>query len=443
MHNKSRFRNGTFASFAVLAFSVGLLAGCGNQADKTTTAQGDKKEEAETTSVVTPTVDVVPVEQKKLNAELDLPGNLEAFQDVPIHAKVEGYISWIGVDRGSRVKKGDLMITVVAPEVDAKVKEASAKVSAADAAYRQAQATMDGMIEKQVEANAKFDADQLTYSRLAEAAKTPGAIAQNEVDMAQKTVEGDKARSNSMQAEVGAARNLVASEKNNLVAARNVLDSVRAMKSYLEIRAPFDGVITERNVHNGSIVAVDAARTGVPLVRIQEKDHLRLVVAVPESAVSGIHTGMEVPFTLPAYVGKTFHGTVARPGYALDTKTRTMPVELDVQNPTGDLEPGMFATVKWDVTRPYDTNFLPQSAVASDLKGTFVVLVKDGVAQRVHVVQGQSMGNLVEVIGDVKPGDMVALKATDELKSGTKVIAKTADEAQIAASGQKSSAGGE
>jgi hypothetical protein len=144
---------------------------------------------------------------------------------------------------------------------------------------------------------------------------------------------------------------------------------------------------------------------------------------------------------VPAFLGKTFYGTVARLGYALDTKTRTMPVELNAWNPTGELEPGMFATVKWHVTRPYKTLFLPASAIGSDLKGTFVVRIKGGTVERVTVKRGLSMNELVEVVGDITPEDEVALKATDELRSGTKVIAQLANQLEIESASQNAASG--
>jgi multidrug efflux pump subunit AcrA (membrane-fusion protein) len=390
-----------------------------------------------------PTVPVVEVRKEKLEKTVNLPGELLAYQDVPVHAKVEGYIKWIGVDRGSIVKKGQKMITIFCPELDEKAKEAAAKMSAAQSAYRQAQANEDAVRSKLVEAKARLDADRLTFVRLQQAAQTPGAIAQNEVDLQEKSVESDQARVQSVSKEASAAANLVVAEKHNVKAAEEVLNALKDMTAYLTIAAPFNGVITERNVHEGSIVAVDASRSALPLVRVQQTDLLRLVVAVPEDSVSGTKIGQKFQFTVPAFVGRTFEGIVARPAYALDTTTRTMPVEMNVYNAKSELEPGMFATVKWLVSRPYDTLFVPAPAVKSDLKGTFVIRVKDNVTERVEVQRGLAMGNEVEISGKINASDLVALKATDELKTGTRLIAKLADSNDVQKASQHSSAGGE
>lgn len=425
------------------AFLLGTLSMCMLSACNTSGKQESQESSAHQTPGAAPVIPAVKIAARSLNSEMDLPGELVAYRDVPLHAKVEGFVAWIGVDRGSTVRKGQRLVVITAPELNSKVSEAQAKMSASEAGYRQAQSAYQGAVSKQAEAKAKLDADELTYSRLLQAAKTPGAIAQNEVDIVLKAVEGDKAKVDSLRSEVAAAANLVTAQKNNITAAKHVVQAIKDMNAYLTISAPFDGVITERNVHEGSIVAVESSRTGLPMLRIQQKSLLRLVVAVPEESVGGVKMGTKIPFSVPAFLGKSFEGTVARLGFALDTKTRTMPVELDVPNPSGVLEPGMFATVKWSLTRPYTTLFAPLSAVATDLKGTFVMLVNNGVAQRVSVNRGKQMDNVVEVVGKIKAGDLVALKATDEIKSGSKVSVKNAGEAQILSASKHESSGGE
>jgi RND family efflux transporter MFP subunit len=422
------------------------LASCGHdeQAEKgsakaTAATSSDTKVE----SNKLPKVPVVPVRREKLEKILNLPGEMRAYQDVPIHAKVEGFIQSIVVDRGSFVKKGQLLLTIFCPELNEKVKESAAKLASAESSYRRAQAGEDAVKSKLVEAQARLDANSLTYQRLAEAAKTPGAVAQNEVDIQQKTVESDRARVESVRQEVAGAKSLVLAEKHNVNAAREVMGSLKDMLAYLTVRAPFDGVITERNVHEGSIVAENGQRDALPLVRIQERDVLRLVVAVPEDSVSGTELGEKIEFSVPAYLGKKFYGIIARPAYALDQATRTEPVEMNVYNNNRELDPGMFANVRWVVTRPYPTLFVPASAVNSDLKSTFVIRVQNNVAERVEVKRGLAMGEQMEIIGGLKEGDMVALKATDELKTGTRLESSIASEQDVQKAMQHSSAGGE
>lgn len=368
---------------------------------------------------------IVPVSKKSLDVSLELPGELLAYRDVGIHAKVQGYVSWIGVDRGSHVKTGQDLIKISCPELNEKLREAEAKLAVTQSTWRESQARYQAEFEKQSEAKAQLDADTLTANRLAEANKTPGAVAQNDVDLAQKKVEGDLSRLHGIESNIQAMLALVASQKQNISAAQNLVKSIAAMQSYLTIKAPFDGVITERNVHEGSIVAVENGRNAESLVRIQERRRLRLVVAVPESAVSGITKGRALTFTVPAYMGRKFEGVIARPGYALDHATRTMPVELDVNNSKAELEPGMYAKVDWKQSRSGQSLFVPASSVGNDLKGSFVILVKNNSTRRVPVSTGVPMGNQIEIAGDITDSDNVLLRADDradkELKSGTRL----------------------
>lgn len=386
---------------------------------------------------------VVPVKKEKLDVKLELPGELLAFRDVPIHAKVEGYISWIGVDRGSQVKKGEPMIKISCPELGEKLSESDAKKSSAESTLRETQSRYQSELERLVEAKTQLDADQLTASRLLEASKTVGAVAQNDVDQAQKKAEASASRVHAIEANVKAVAAVVEAQKNNLQATVKVKQSIIAMQDYLTIRAPFNGTITERNVHEGSIVAVESSKAGLPLVRIQDRKHLRLVVAVPEAAVSGIAKGKVLTFTVPAFLGKVFHGSISRPGYALDRNTRTMPVELDVDNSSAELEPGMYAKVAWQQTRSGDSLFVPGSCVGTDLKGTFVILVQNNNSKRVVVRSGVPMGNLIEIDGPLKEGDTVLLRADDRSEAVLKSGVRLATNAEIKSANRRSAASGE
>lgn len=404
-----------------------MLQSCGRNAQP----EGSNSPKSISSEKTQDTVLVVKAQFSQLRNKIVVPGELLAYQDVPIHAKVEGFISWIGVDRGSWVKKGQKMMTIYCPELLEKIDEASAKLSAAQAVVTRARSTLQNEKAQLLEEQAKLDADQLTYTRLVEAARTPGAIAQNDVDIAEKTVEGDRGRVQAGNAAISAAEAVIVAEQRNVLAAQRVVDSLKAMRSYLTIEAPFDGVISSRNVHQGSIVAVDAARTASPLVRILQVSLLRLVAAIPEDAVGSLHEGDKIPFTVPAYPGRMFEGTVVRPAFAIDPSTRTMPVELNVPNVPRVLDPGMFCNVEWTVSRAYKTAFLPGSAVGTDLVGSFVNKVVDGLVKRVPVKKGDTMGDLIEIIGDVKEGDEFLLKATNELKDGSRITVELASTDQV------------
>jgi membrane fusion protein (multidrug efflux system) len=153
---------------------------------------------------------------------------------------------------------------------------------------------------------------------------------------------------------------------------------------------------------------------------------LRLVVAVPEADVAGISAGDKVNFSVPAFPGQTLTGEVARISQALEVKTRTMPVELDVANSAARLAPGMYAEVIWPVGRRQASLFVPPSAIATTTERTFVIRIRNGATEWIDVKRGQPMGDLIEVFGALEPGDEVAVRGTDELREGTQVTPKQA-----------------
>jgi RND family efflux transporter MFP subunit len=163
-----------------------------------------------------------------------------------------------------------------------------------------------------------------------------------------------------------------------------------------------------------------------PIVRIETTTRHRLVVPVPENDVAGVSEGTMVSFTLPSFPGRTFHAPIARISRDVDSKTRTMPVELDVSDPAAELVPGEFCEVEWPVKRTYPTLFVPVSSVASDLQRSFVIRVRQNHTEWVDVSTGARAGNLIEVFGDLRPGDDVVVRGTDELRPDTQVSPRRA-----------------
>jgi RND family efflux transporter MFP subunit len=161
----------------------------------------------------------------------------------------------------------------------------------------------------------------------------------------------------------------------------------------------------------------------IALLVIQQVSHLRLVVPVPEENVSGIMNGANVQFQVPAWPERTYSGAIARISHALEQKTRTMNVELDVMNRDGSLAPGMYPSVKWPVRRSRPSLFVPKTSVVTTTERTFVIRSQNGQAEWVDVRKGVAEGDLVEVFGNLKPGDMVVRRATDEIREGTQIQA--------------------
>ena len=339
-------------------------------------------------------VNVTTVKSKVLDITIALPAQLTPYETVAVYPKVTGFIERIAVDRGSRVRSGQMIAQLSAPELLAQRSQAEAAVQKTEADHEAA--------------NAKLASDQATFAHLQEAAKVPGVVAGNDLLVAEQTVTADRA--------------LVQAAENNVRAAQESLRSVSQLESYLKIAASFDGVVTERNLHPGALVGPSSGASGnEPIVQIASLRRLRLVVPVPEAYVGGIRKGTEVAFSVAEFPGQTFHAPIARIASAVDEKTRTMPVELDVHNDDERLTPGVFATVQWAVRRSYPTLLVPSTAVATDLQRTFVVRVNDSKADWVDVKTGMNSDDLIEVFGNLHAGDQVISRASDEIKAGTTI----------------------
>jgi len=341
-----------------------------------------------------PTLDVVRVVERPIDVTLSMPGQLDPYETVAVYPKVTGFIKSIRVDRGSRVRSGEVLAELEAPELVAQRAEAQSKVQAAEAQL--------------AAARSKADADAGTYDRLKAASATPGVVAGNDLVLAQKSVEGDQSQ--------------VAAAQQTVEAARQALKSITQMEGYLRVTAPFDGVVTERNVHPGTLVGPNSgSAAALPMVRVVDTDRLRLVVPVPQAYTAGVTRGGTMTFTVAAYPGQKFEGTVARIAQAVDVKTRTMPVELDVTNRDGRLAPGTFCQVVWPIRRPTPSLLVPSGSVGSTTDRTFVVRIREGKTEWVDVKTGLASGPLVEVFGELRAGDTVAVRGTDEIKAGTAV----------------------
>lgn len=373
-----------------LASSILSCISCGSNSGSSATSAS-----AQGAAAATPSVETTKVASRKLAITVRLPGELQPYEVVSVFPKVTAFVDSISVDRGSIVKAGQLMVRLVAPEIAAQRAEAQSKLQAAEA--------------QRTESESKLASDDSTYQRLKTASATPGVVAGNDLEVAQKAVEADRARLESV--------------RGGVQAARSALKSLSEIEGYLQVRAPFDGVVTERNVHPGALVGPSSGSgVGVPIVRVEKTSRLRLLVPVPEKYVAGMKEGANVQFSVSAFPNQSFSGKIARIAHSVDVKTRTMPVELDVTNTDGRLASGMFPEVLWPVSRSQPTLFVPTSAVARTTEAVFVVRIRDGNAEWVNVQTGDVDGKLIEVFGDLREGDDVTLRGTDELRPGTHVI---------------------
>ncbi|MGE5204131.1 MAG: efflux RND transporter periplasmic adaptor subunit [Chlamydiota bacterium] len=377
-------------SLVALSGCTVLLALCLGPASCSQKGGGTVSSAAETRAQV----EVTAVRSQKLSTTERLPAELLPYETVDIYAKETGFVKSIKVDRGSRVRQGELIAQLEAPELVAKRAQANAMYQSAESQLAAAQA--------------KLAADQATFQHMSAAAKTPGVVAANDLDIAQKAAQSDAAN--------------VEALRKTADAAQAGMRAVAQLESYLNITAPFDGQLTTRYVHPGALVGPGGgAGAATPIVRIETLTRHRLVVPVPENDIAGVPEGTQVDFNVPSFPGKTFHAPIARISHDVDIKTRTMPVELDVRDPHAVLVPGTFCEVDWPVHRTYATLFVPASAVASNLERTFVIRVRHRRGEWVDVKTGASSGNLIEVFGDLHKGDEVVVHGTDQLRPGTEL----------------------
>ncbi len=342
-------------------------------------------------------VETIKVISKNVERQVILPGEISPYLRTDLYAKVSGFVENVEVDRGSAVKKGQRLITLSAPELIAQLTEAESKVAAVES--------------QKAEADAKLLAAQSTYERLKTASETPGVVAANDLVLAGKSVD--------------AAQSSVRAFSDQIKAAHSAAEAIRDLQSYLTVTAPFDGIVTERDVHPGALVGPGGGK-GTPLLIIEQISRLRLTVAVPEADVGGLAKGARVTFAVPAYPGQAFNGVISRISHSIDIKTRTMPVELDVENSGLMLTPGMYPEVRWTVRRTGLSLLVPPTSIVSTTERLFVIRIKDGVAEWINVRRGVPAGDLVEVYGALREGDLIVRRGSDELRQGTRVKADLA-----------------
>jgi len=315
------------------------------------------------------------VKSSGLSTMVKLPGQLAAYQEVKIFPKVNGYVKYVYVDIGSKVTRGQLLMTLEAPELEQETLQAR---------------------EKYMRTKADLSIDKEHYDRLMEAAMTPGAVSPLEISSAKAKMESDSALSN---------------------AARTNWQMEETMQSYLQVIAPFNGVITERNVHPGALVSVEE-KDGRPMLELKEIARLRLQFDIPENLAGNLKTGESIEFYTSAAPGKKLTGMISRKSMNINPHFRVERVEADVMNNNAELAPGMYADV---VIHPIgnQTAFgVPKSSVVTSTERKYVLVVRSNRIIKVDVDTGSDSGDYVEVFGSLEKGDHVIINANDEIKEG-------------------------
>jgi membrane fusion protein, multidrug efflux system len=355
--------NSAGLNLVVLAIlGQGLLSGC-----KPSSTEADK----------TPSPTVVQVMQPKrgpITRSITLPGEIKAYQQATLYAKVAGYLKTIPVDKGDQVKAGDLIADLEVPELLAEQTRYKAEVEVAD----------------------------LDYQRLSESQKkAPDLVTPQSVDNA----------------------------KGKLDVAKATLERTETLLGYAKITAPFAGIVTKRMVDPGAFIPAatsGSAAQNAAIVTLADFNTVRVQVAVPEIESSLVATGQPVKVSIEELPGRNFTGTITRFAYALDEASRTMLAEIELPNPKLELRPGMYAGIKIGIERKDDALLAPVEALVVEKAGAFVFTIADGKAKKTRVQTGFNDGTNVEIVSGLTADQRVILVGKRSLNDGQPVTVEAA-----------------
>lgn len=357
--------------------------------------------------VTHPVVSIIHPTKGQPTSQLVLPGNIEPLYTANLFARVDGYLDRRNVDIGTKVRAGQVLAVISSPELDQQLGQAKATLAQSQAALLQARAALE-----QAKANAELA--RLTRDRDLPLGEQH-AISQQIVDSA---VQSYSARA----ADVAAANaNIVAAEATVAANQANVA-RLQQMQNFERIVAPFDGVITQRNVERGDLVSASASAGGRPLFSIAQSDTLRIYVDVPQSEAINIRDGQKAAVDVTERLGRTYTGTVTRNASALNDAARTMRTEVQVDNRDASLLPGMYAQVHFTLEQEHSSMIIPTSSLVIDHAGMHVVVVDAN--QKLHFVPvtiGKDMGKEVEVLAGLKGSESLVASPSDLLNEGQHV----------------------
>jgi len=366
-----------------------------------------------------PTVPVVKAGRTDLASDLVLTAEFEPFQQIDVMAKVAGYVRSIKVDIGDRVHDGQLLAILEIPEMEDDLTKAAAVIDQAEAEI----ATASDELHR---AEAAHELAHLSFTRIADVLKRePGLVPQQEVDEA-------RSRDLIAEAQVAAAKSSLRTAGQRARVARAEQARVQTLHKYTTISAPFDGVVTKRYANAGSMIqAGTASQTqAMPIVQLSQNNLLRLILPVPESAVSRVHVGEAVAVRVSS-LGRTFPGRVARFADKIQQSTRTMDTEVDVPNPALTLIPGMYAEVNLRVDERKNALSVPLDAVdRSGSSARVYTVLPVGLIHIIPVVLGLENDQRVEVRSGLQEGDVVIVGRHAGLKDGQRVQIRSL-EAQV------------
>ena len=396
--SKPRGRGGRWLGLAaLLALGAGLAFG----AWRYETQHQETLATSEQRADFVPSLRVATIKPSDRAVLVSLPGTTSAFTQANIFARASGYIDKRNVDIGDHVKEGQLLAQITAPELDHQIAQAEANLNQTQATLRQNQANADL-------ANVTLQRDKPLVDK--------GWVTLQQGD-------ADRLGLQAQQATIGVAQ-------SNIAAQQAQLSVLRQQKDYQSVVAPFDGVITQRNIDVGSLVQADAT-SGTFMFTIMQNHVIRTFVYVPQDQAFGLDPGVDAVVRVPEIPGRAFPGKVTRIADALQPGTRTLLTEIDVPNPDGALDPGIYCTVELHIPRKVPSLTVPADAIIFNADGLHVAVLENGTARFHKVTVTRDMGTSVEVSDGLKPGDQVILNPPVDLADGGRVQPKADTQAPM------------
>ena len=349
----------------------------------------EKAVAAWTDAAAIPTVDIVHPTKGPPGQQVILPGDIHAWYEAPIYARVNGYLKDWYFDFGAQVKKGQVLADIETPEIDAELTAAKAKLNAASAAV------------KVREAEAQFA--KTTYARWR--SSPPGVVSVQERDAKQADYESNTARLNAAKADMAMAQADV--------------DRLESLQGFKQVVAPFDGVVTARETDIGALINAGSNGTARELFSVADIHKVRIYVKVPQRLAGNIHPGLTAELRLPQYPGKVFTAKATTTSRSVNTSSRTLLVELQADNPDGLLQPGTYVEAQLNLPSDPSTMLMPASAILFRQNGLEAAVIGDDDKVTLKKISlGRNLGVQVEVTGGLVPTDRIVDSPPDSLGSG-------------------------
>jgi RND family efflux transporter MFP subunit len=367
----------------------------------------EARDAALASTVLLPEVIVVHPRLAAAQTAVALPGNLQPLYSASVFARTNGYIERRSVDIGSDVKVGQVLAVISAPEVDQQLIQARADALEAAAAVAQSKAALE-------QAQANLGIARITQKRYASLIEKH-AVTQQSLDEADEALRARTADVSAARANINAAEATLKSRQANV-------ERLAQLQGFERIVAPFDGVITARNIEVGDLVNAGSGNGSMSLFSVAQSNVLRVQVEVPQSAALGVKVGQEATLTVQERPGRRYIATVTRSAQSIDVAARTMLTEVQVDNSDGSLVPGMYGEVNFNITASQPSLIIPSTALVIDKNGMHVVSVSAD--SRVHFVAvdiGQDQGSQVEISQGLRGGETLVSNPSDLLSDGEKV----------------------